>query len=184
MATRRSSGRSGAPWRKLPASLGRWTAGVLVQSNYGGILQILGVPVGRELGQYSFKGEVEQDAGHGSIMIVVATDAPLSDRNLRRLATRALLGLGHTGSFMGNGSGDFVIAFATHPAVRRPVADPALRNSLATARRELGNPEMSALFEAVAESTEEAIYSRLGTVEALPLDRVMVLLRKYRAVER
>ena len=184
----------GTSSRKLPASLGGWTTGVLVQSNFGGILQILGVPVGREFGQYSFKQEVEQDAGHGSIMIVVATDAPLSDRNLRRLATRALLGLGRTGSFMGNGSGDFVIAFATHPSVRRPLGDPAKRDTLAAGRRELTNQEMSGLFEGVEESTEEAIYnslfratsvaSRFGSVDALPIDKVTALLRKYRATER
>ena len=185
----------GTSSRKLPASLGGWTVGVLVQSNYGGILQILGVPVGRELGRYSFQHEVEKEPGGGSIMIVVATDAPLDDRNLRRLATRALLGLGRTGSFMGNTSGDYVIAFATHASVRRPVPDVAARrDSLATGRRELVNQEMSALFEAAAESTEESIYnslfrattvsSRFGTVEALPIDRVTALLRKYRAIER
>lgn len=185
----------GTSSRKLPGALGGWTVGALVQSNYGGILQILGVPVGRELGRYSFQHEIEKEPGAGSIMIVVATDAPLDDRNLRRLATRALLGLGRTGSFMGNTSGDYVIAFATHPAVRRPLPDAAARrDSLVSGRRELANQEMSALFEAVAESTEEAIYnslfratmvsSRFGTVEALPIDRVTAVLRKYRAIER
>jgi D-aminopeptidase len=153
------------------------------------------VPVGRELGRYSFQRDVERDAGAGSVMIVVATDAPLDDRNLRRLATRALLGLGRTGSFMGNTSGDYVIAFATHPGVRRGTPDVAARrDSVLTARRELANQEMSALFEAVAEATEEAVYnslfqattvtSRFGTVEALPIDKVTALLRQYGVSQR
>jgi D-aminopeptidase len=183
----------GTSSRRLPASLGGWTVGVLVQSNYGGILQILGVPVGRELHQYSFQGDVANDPGSGSIMMVVATDAPLSDRNLRRLAGRALLGLGRTGSFMGNGSGDYVIAFATHPSVRRNAAA-ARGDTVAVTRRDLANPEMSGLFEGVSEATEEAIYnslfrattvsSRSGTIEALPIDRVKALLEQYRAVKR
>lgn len=181
----------GTSSRHLPAALGGWTVGVLVQSNYGGILQILGVPVGKALGQYAFRREVERDPGAGSIMMVVATDAPLSDRSLRRVASRALIGLGRTGSSMGNGSGDYVIAFATHPDVRRPAAG---GDTVRTARRELGNPELSGLFEATIEATEEAIYnslfratsvtSRFGTVPALPLDRVKELLRSYRAVDR
>jgi D-aminopeptidase len=185
----------GTSSRRLPASLGSWTVGVLVQSNFGGILQVLGVPVGRELGQYAFKADVGRDPGAGSIMIVVATDAPLSDRNLRRLATRALLGLGRTGSFMGNGSGDYVIAFATHPAVRRTVSGAAAPGDTAgPGRRDVANGEMGALFEGVAEATEEAIYnslfratsvsSRVGTVEALPIDQVKALLRKYRGTDR
>ena len=181
----------GTSSRHLPASLGGWTVGVLVQTNFGGILQILGVPVGKELGQYAFRREVSGDPGAGSIMMVVATDAPLSDRNLRRLASRALIGLGRTGSSMGNGSGDYVIAFSTHPGVRRPAAG---GDTLHTVRREVANPEMPGLFEAAIEATEEAIYnslfratavtSRFGTVPALPVDRVQDLLRRYRAVDR
>ncbi len=185
----------GTSSRRIPSALGGWMVGVLVQSNYGGILQILGVPVGRELGQYAFRREVEANPGGGSIMIVVATDAPLDDRNLRRLATRALIGLGRTGSFMGNTSGDYVIAFATHPAVRRPTPDLAARlDSVAATRRLVSNGEMSGLFEGVVEATEEAIYnsmfrattvtSRGGTIEALPIDRVRELLVRYGATKR
>src|SRR5262245_543870 len=111
----------GTSSRVLPASLGGWTVGVLVQSNFGGILQVLGAPVGKELGRYAFKQAVETKAerGDGSIMMVVATDAPLSDRNLKRLAARAIMGLSRTGSSASNGSGDYVIAFSTNPKVRR-----------------------------------------------------------------
>jgi D-aminopeptidase len=181
----------GTSSRQLPASLGGWTVGVLVQTNYGGILQILGVPVGKALGQYAFRRQVEKNPGAGSIMMVVATDAPLSDRNLRRIANRALIGLGRTGSSMGNGSGDYVIAFSTHPDVRRPAAG---GDTLGTGRREILNPDMSGLFEATIEATEEAIYnslfrattvtSRYGTAPALPIDKVRELLRAYRAVDR
>src|SRR5687767_8216773 len=110
----------GTSSRVLPQSLGAWTVGVLVQSNFGGILQILGAPVGRELGRFSFQRDVETDRGDGSIMIIIATDAPLSDRNLRRLAARSMMGLARTGSFASNGSGDYAIAFSTSAAVRRP----------------------------------------------------------------
>lgn len=177
----------GTSSRVTPAVAGGWTVGVLVQSNYGGILQIDGVPVGRELGRYAFQRESGADEGGGSIMIVVATDAPLDDRNLERLATRALLGLARTGSFMGNGSGDYVIAFATHPAVRRTAR--AATDSAGPGRRTIANGEMSPLFEAVVEATEEAIYnslfqattvtSRIGSAEAIPVDRVRTILRRY-----
>ena len=174
----------------LPASLGGWTVGVLVQSNFGGILQVLGAPVGRELGQYAFKRETQSAAerGDGSIVIVVATDAPLSDRNLKRLAARAIMGLSRTGSSAANGSGDYVIAFSTNAKVRRA----------STARRltteELANEEMSGLFEGAVEATEEAIYNSLfqattttgsgHTVNAIPLDKVREVLAKYRVTER
>jgi len=184
----------GTSSRRLPASLGGWTVGVLVQSNYGGVLQILGVPIGRELGQYAFRSQVEKDPG-GSIMMVVATDAPVDERNLHRLATRALIGLGRTGSYMGNQSGDFVLAFANHPAVRRPTPQlAAQRDSMIATRRILANAEMDALFEGAVEATEEAIYNsmfrattvttRLRKVEALPIDRVKELLVRYGAVKR
>jgi D-aminopeptidase len=120
-------------------------------------------------------------------MIVVATDAPLSDRNLRRLAARAIIGLGRTGSVADNGSGDYVIAFSTHPGIRRR-PDDARRNLL-----DLSNDEMSPLFQATVEATEEAIYnslfaattmsSRGGTVQALPLDEVLRILRAHRALK-
>jgi D-aminopeptidase len=178
----------GTSSRVLPRSLGGWTVGVLVQSNFGGILQILGTPVGRELGRYSFQRDVETGRGDGSIMMVVATDAPLSDRNLERLAARAMLGLSRTGSFASNGSGDYALAFSSSNAVRRAVD--ARRMSL----EELANDEMSALFEAVVEATEEAIYNSMlrattvtgngRTIEALPIDRVREILAKYNAAKR
>jgi D-aminopeptidase len=161
-----------------------WTVGVLVQSNFGGDLQILGVPVGRKLGRSGVKARTDSQGARGSIMIVVATDAPLSDRNLRRLASRAIIGLGRTGSVAANGSGDYVIAFSTNPDVRRRV--PETRHSTT----ELANDEMSALFQATVEATEEAIYnslfaatpvsSRGGTVEALPINEVLDILRAHR----
>jgi D-aminopeptidase len=183
----------GTSSRVVPASLGGWTVGVLVQSNFGGVLQVLGAPVGRELGKWAFKGDVERERGDGSVMIVVATDAPLSDRNLERLAARAIMGLARTGSSASNGSGDYVIAFSTARGVRRPVpaldapAPPPAERLRATT--ELANDDMSALFQGVVEATEEAIYNSLfmattvtgrgRTVEAIPLDRVRAVLTKY-----
>ena len=133
----------GTSSRVLPKSLGGWTVGVLVQTNFGGILQVLGAPVGKELGQYAFKREAESpgDRGDGSCVIVVATDAPLSDRNLERLAARAIMGLARTGSSASNGSGDYALAFSTSDKVRR--ASTATR--LTT--EELANDQMSGLFE-------------------------------------
>ncbi|HXE58025.1 MAG TPA: P1 family peptidase [Gemmatimonadales bacterium] len=173
----------GTSSRVLPAERGGWRVGVLVQSNFGGDLLVQGVPVGRELGRHGIR-RAEPEPERGSIMIVVATDAPLSDRNLGRLASRAMLGLGRTGSVAANGSGDYVIAFSTHPGVRR--APDAQRLSTA----ELGNEEMTGLFQAVVEATEEAIYNSLFmatttrgaggvTVEAIPLEEVRRVLRKY-----
>lgn len=173
----------GTASRVLPKSLGGWTVGVLVQSNFGGVLQILGAPVGKELGRYAFSKDVGNERGNGSIMMVIATDAPLLDRNLERLAARALMGLAHTGSSASNGSGDYVIAFSSNLAMRRTA------NTRRAAVQELENDEMSPLFQAVVEATEEAIYnslfmatpvtSKLGTIEPLPLDKVKVILRKY-----
>ena len=178
----------GTSSRRLPASLGGWTVGVLVQSNFGGVLQVLGVPVGERLGRHAYRSAVAPAPGDGSIMIVVATDAPVGERNLRRLASRAMLGVARTGSFASNGSGDYVIAFSTAPALRRT---PGLAP---VAAREVGNEEASPLFAAVVEATEEAIYNSLFTattvesngrrVEALPLDRVRALLEEYRAARR
>jgi D-aminopeptidase len=180
----------GTSSRVLPASLGGWTLGVLVQSNFGGILQVLGAPVGRELGQYAFKRDVETPAerGDGSIVMIVATDAPLSDRNLRRLAARAIMGLSRTGSSAANGSGDYVIAFSTSPKVRRAFTAARLTTE------ELANESMSGLFEAAVEATEEAIYNSLfqattttanrRTIEAIPLDKVRAVLEKYHVTGR
>ena len=185
----------GTSSRVVPQSLGGYTVGVLVQSNFGGVLQVLGAPVGKELGRYAFRNETERERGDGSIMIVVATDAPASDRNLRRLAARAIMGLARTGSSASNGSGDYVIAFSTAESVRRRSAAPG--GAPEPARRQvedLGNDAMSALFQAVVEATEESIYNSLfqattvtaggRTVEALPLDRVREILAKYNAVNR
>jgi len=180
----------GTSSRLLPAALGGWTIGVLVQSNFGGILQVMGAPVGRELGQYAFKREIQTPAerGDGSIVMIVATDAPLSDRNLRRLAARAIMGLSRTGSFAANGSGDYVIAFSTNPKVRRPF------NAQRLTTEEVANEEMSGLFEGAVEATEEAIYNSLfaattvtgngHTIEAIPLDKVRQVLAKYHVAER
>jgi len=186
----------GTSSRVLPASFGGYTVGVLVQSNFGGILQILGAPVGRELGQYAFKDAVERERGDGSIMMVVATDAPLSDRNLERLAARAIMGLARTGSSASNGSGDYAIAFSTARDVRRVVTAPGAAASDAMKRTvtDLANDAMSALFEGAVEATEEAIYNSMftastvsgngRTVQALPLDEVGEILRKYGVVKR
>jgi D-aminopeptidase len=186
----------GTSSRVMPKSLGGYTVGVLVQSNFGGILQVLGAPVGKELGRYDFKNEVEREHGDGSIMMVVATDAPISERNLERLAARAMMGLGRTGSSASNGSGDFVIAFSTAASVRRRLTPPApgTPEPLTRATEELTNDAMSGLFEAVVEATEESIYNSLfmatsvtargRTVEAIPLDRVREILKKYNVGSR
>jgi D-aminopeptidase len=179
----------GTSSRRLPAALGGWTVGVLVQTNYGGVLTVNGAPVGRELGRYIFQRELSgpQDRGDGSVMIVVATDAPLDARNLERLAARALVGLARTGASMTNGSGDYVIAFSTAAEVRRTAGarEPA-------AVRDLPNEATSGVFQAVAEATEEAILNSLFrattttgsgmTVEALPIDRTLEVLRRYGAL--
>ena len=185
----------GTSSRVLPKSLGAYKVGVLVQSNFGGILQVLGAPVGKELGRYAFKNEVERERGDGSIMMVVATDAPISDRNLERLAARAMMGLGRTGSSASNGSGDFVIAFSTAESVRRRLTQGgAGPEPLSRQTEDLTNDAMSGLFEAVVEATEESIYnslfmatsvtSRGRTVDAIPLDRVREVLKKYNVAAR
>jgi D-aminopeptidase len=174
----------GTSSRVLPTSLGGWTVGVLVQTNYGGILQVDGAPVGRELGQYSFKRDVDDQSANGSCMIVVATDAPILDRNLRRLASRAIMGLARTGSFASNGSGDYVIAFSADSVLWRGADQ---RRPDVT---ELTNDQMSPLFEAVVEATEEAVYNSLfmatpvtnaqgRTIPPIPIDRVRAILKKY-----
>lgn len=204
----------GTSSRRLPITLGGYTVGVLVQTNFGGVLTINGAPVGRELGSFPYRKEIESDrrtaAGErtlqesetGSCMMVVATDAPLDSRNLERLAKRAVVGLGRTGSSMHNGSGDYVIAFSTATSVRRVVRTPGVppapaRDTSSTrgdnATRDVDNDAVSPLFLAVAEATEEAIYNSLFratttrgnhglTVQALPLDRTIQILRKYNAL--
>jgi D-aminopeptidase len=186
----------GTSSRTLPQEFDGWTVGVLVQSNFGGTLQILGAPVGIEFGRYIYREILDpsesndaEDPADGSIMIVVATDAPLSHRNLQRLAARAVLGLARTGSSGSNGSGDFVIAFSTAESVRRfPGARYPHRVD------DLPNDGMSPLFQAAIEATEEAILNSLfkavtvsghhGTAEALPIEDTLEILVKYGVVGR
>lgn len=193
----------GTSSRVVPRARGGYTVGVLVQTNFGGVLTMNGAPVGRELGKYYLKEELEgargakaegaaaSDRADGSIIIVVATDAPLDARNLRRLAARAMLGLARTGSPSTSGSGDYVIAFSTAPQNRlRPNPLGGVR-----ATQALSNDAMSPLFLACVEATEEAIYNSLlrattvkgrdgNTAEALPLARTVEILRKYNALEK
>jgi D-aminopeptidase len=178
----------GTSSRRISMGDSSWMVGVLVQTNFGGSrdLILMGVPVGRLLGRDGVTGGARSQGVKGSIMIVVATDAPLSDRNLERLAARAALGLGRTGAIAGNGSGDYVLAFSTNLAVRR-AANSALRHTA-----ELANDAMSPLFAGVVEATEEAIDNALfaatttsangNTVEALPIDDVLRLLRERGAL--
>jgi D-aminopeptidase len=147
----------GTSSRRLPASLGGYTVGVLVQSNYGGILSIDGARIGERLGQYYLKEQVDGSSANGSIMVVVATDAPLSDRNLTRLAKRAMVGVARTGSSFTNGSGDYVISFSTAESVRRTPS----RTAVVSSYPEISNDHVSPLFQAVAEATEEAVYNSL-----------------------
>lgn len=197
----------GTSSRVLPQNLGGFTVGVLVQSNFGGVLTINGAPVGRELGKYYLKEPLESrrigqnqnpenvagdilktDKADGSIMMVVATDAPMDHRNLKRLAERAMLGLARTGSPSTNGSGDYVIAFSTAKQ-NRIRASESLRGT-----QTLGNDTMSPLFQAVVEATEEAIYNSIlrattitgrdgNRVEALPIEKTVEILKKYGAAK-
>ena len=182
----------GTSSRKLDARYGGYTVGVLVQSNYGGVLTMGGAPVGKILGRYSYRPTGQRaggpagkdDHGDGSCMIVVATDAPLDARDLKRLAGRAVFGLARTGSSYSNGSGDFAIAFST-------AADLRTRFGASTAqpRTLLPTDGVSPLFQAALEATEEAVYnsllkatdvtSRSGKAEALPIDRVKEILGRY-----
>ena len=153
---------------------------MLVQTNYGGILRVDGAPVGTALDQYFMREVIDKGDADGSIIVIIATDAPLSDRNLKRLASRAMLAIGRTGSPVTNGSGDYIIAFSTHDSVRRGL-DKTPSNGLA-------NSQMSPLFQAAVESTEEAILNALfkadtlrghkGTVEAIDIDAVREILAK------
>ena len=195
----------GTASRVVPARLGGYTVGVLVQTNFGGVLTMNGAPVGRELGRYYLKEELEpppkgagggdamspalgSDRADGSVIIVVATDAPLDARNLRRLAARAMLGLARTGSPSTQGSGDYVIAFSTAPQNRIRHGETAVRRV-----ELLPNDAMSPLFLACVEATEEAVYNSLlrattvtgrggARAEALPIDRTVEILKKYNAI--
>ncbi|HLS94900.1 MAG TPA: P1 family peptidase [Sphingobacterium sp.] len=178
----------GTSSRKLPSSLGGYTVGVLVQSNYGGILQINGAPVGAELQQYSFRDKLLNNVD-GSCMVIVATDAPLDARNLKRLAHRAFLGLGKTGGIASNGSGEYFIAFSTNEQSRIPHQTEDAVLTLPT----LQNDFMSPLFMAVIEATEEAVINSLfaaetvkghhDTIQALPKEKVLPILEKYNAIK-
>ena len=176
----------GTSSRRLPQSLGGWTVGALVQTNFGGVLQVAGVPVGQALGRYFLKSELDKANADGSVIIILATDAPLSDRNLERLARRAFLGIARTGSPMTNGSGDYALAFSTSRDVRRTPE----RRIRPSAIIDLPNDQMSPLFEAAVEATEEAVINSLFAasptdgngrhVDALPVDQVIRLYRRAR----
>jgi D-aminopeptidase len=183
----------GTASRKLPQSLGGYTVGVLVQSNFGGVLTIAGAPVGQELGQYYLRQELQQagigkDKADGSCMMIIATDAPLDSRNLKRLAARAWVGMARTGSSASNGSGDYAIAFSTAAQVRIHTSDKSLTRHIEV----LTNDAMSPLFEAVIEATEEAIYNSMfrattttgngHTIEALPIDKTVAILKEHRVI--
>ena len=178
----------GTSSRRLPSALGGYTIGVLVQTNYGGILQINGAPVGQKLGRYYLK-ESSKYSADGSCMIVVATDAPVDARNLKRLAARAMLGLAGTGSSSSDGSGDYAIAFSTAPECR-VAANPS---GISYSPPVLYNDALSPLFQAVKEATEEAVYNSLftartvtgyagHTVEAIPVDKVLEICREHKVI--
>jgi D-aminopeptidase len=177
----------GTSSRVLPQRYGGYTVGVLIQSNFGGVLTIAGAPVGKELGRYSFAPTPDRgrnDSPDGSCMIVVATDAPVDARDLRRIAARAVFGLGRTGSSYSNGSGDFAIAFTTSTEMRQKFGETAPR-----ARMVLPTDGVSPLFQATLEATEEAVYNSLfqattvtakgRTAEAIPIEKVKEILKKY-----
>lgn len=176
----------GTSSRRLPMDAGGFTVGVLVQTNYGGVLTIDGAPVGEALGRHPFRqagADAPTGIADGSVMIVVATDAPLDAHQLERLARRAGIGLARTGATVSNGSGDYVIAFSTAETVRIPFDAERVTRSLPA------NEALTPLFQAVAEATEEAIYNSLfraqttaghrGTIEALPLEPTLDVLRRY-----
>lgn len=183
----------GTSSRRLPAKLGGYTLGVLVQTNFGGVLSIAGAPVGRELGR-SLRQELQEkgsaaDLGNGSVMVVIATDAAVDARNLKRMAARAMLGLGRTGAAGTNGSGDYAIAFSTAQQVRIHSGEGASPRRIEV----LPNDAMSPLFLAVIEATEEAVYNSLlrattmtgrgHTVGALPIEKTTEILKKYGAIK-
>ena len=179
----------GTSSRVLPENRGGYTVGVLVQTNYGGILTINGAPVGRELGSFYYSKDIPYDIDvDGSCMIIVATDAPLSDRNLKRLAKRAMLGIARTGGVSSNGSGDYVIAFST--TNRKPYGPREISRGVEL----LYNDAMTPLFVAVQEATEEAVYNAMfkavtvtgrsgRTREAIDVDKVVEILKKYNVLD-
>lgn len=178
----------GTASRKLPEAMGGYTVGVLVQTNFGGVLQVDGVPVGEELNQYYLRDLLTKKED-GSCMIVVATDAPLDSRNLGRLAKRAFMGLAKTGGIAHNGSGDYVIAFSTDSTLRVPHNSKEKKQTVSL----LTNDAVSPLFMAAIEATEEAIINSLFAAtttkgidghkaEALPVEKVIAILKKYNRI--
>ena len=178
----------GTSSRKIPVSLGGYTVGVLVQSNFDGVLEINGVPIGKELNNYTFRHEILNE-NEGSIMVVVITDAPLCSRNLERLAKRAIMGIAKTGGIMSNGSGDYVIALSTAKNNFIPFSD----KSIYYESEVLRNDNISPLFLATIEATEEAIINSLFAAEtmngrdghystSLPLDEVIRIMKKYNKI--
>jgi D-aminopeptidase len=176
----------GTSSRVLPESRGGYTIGVLVQTNFGGILQINGVPVGIELGHYKFRDIINEYKEDGSCMIVIMTDAPLGPKNLKRLAARSMFGMARAGGSASNSSGDFAIAGSTAEELRIPF----LSDSMFEESRVLRNDRLDVLFEAVIEATEEAIINSLFAaetvvakgkvrVESLPVERTLEILRKH-----
>lgn len=179
----------GTASRKLPAQSGGYTVGVLVQTNFGGVLQVDGVPVGKELNKFYLSDQLNNPVD-GSCMIIVATNAPLDSRNLNRLAKRAFMGLAKTGGIASNGSGDYVIAFSTDSSLRIPFSTREQKQTSTV----LNNDAVSPLFLAVIEATEEAIINSLlaaqtmagkngHKVEALPVDKLVAILKKYNRIK-
>jgi D-aminopeptidase len=177
----------GTSSRRLPAALGGWTVGVLVQTNFGGVLTIAGVPVGKEFGRYDFHDALSAPE-KGSCVVVLATDAPLDARQLRRLAARAPMGIARAGGFAANGSGDYAIAFSANPGCRVPHEGHGVRTPPT-----LADDDLSPLFLAAVEGTEEAIVNSLFAAttvrgfrgheaEALPVDEVLEILRRHHAL--
>ena len=174
----------GTSSRVLPQQLGGFTVGVLVQSNFGNSLIINGAPIGRELKKSLLNNNIPYVDDEGSCMIVIATDAPLSNRNLKRVAKRAIIGIGKVGGIASNGSGDYVIAFSTYP-------DKSI-DKLTSSRTSVNNRSMTAIFQAATEATEEAIInslfmaetitSSIGKSEALPIDETLKILKKYNSL--
>lgn len=180
----------GTSSRVLPASKGGYTVGVLVQSNFGGVLQINGAPVGRELSNFYLMDKSKSYKADGSCMIIIATDAPLSDRNLERLAKRSYIAFGNVGAFSSNGSGDYAVAFSTYERNRIPYQS---KNKVRNID-DLNNDELSPLFMAVWEATEEALLNSLfmatdtkgngREVKALPIKKTLEILKKYNALDQ
>ncbi|MCJ0743765.1 DmpA family aminopeptidase [Pedobacter montanisoli] len=181
----------GTASRVLPVSKGGYTVGVLVQSNFGGVLSINGAPVGRELNNFYMMDKTKIYKADGSCMIIIATDAPLSDRNLERLAKRSYIAFGNVGAFSSNGSGDYAVAFSTYPKNRIPYN----ASSMVRTIDDLNNDDMSPLFMAVWEATEEALLNSLfmaedmkgkggRTVKALPIKETLNILKKYNALNQ